>query len=306
MTDATPASAQPRPARRRREKTLLWHLIAALLLPILTLMAKYVTIDGHKLPKQGAFILAPNHYSEIDPVIMGRFVWGLGRVPRFLAKASVFKNPVLGAILRASGQIPVDREGGGRSDAPLKAAQQLVDNELAVIIYPEGTLTRDPDLWPMRGKSGAVRMALQAGVPIIPAAHWGTQQIMSRYSKKISFFPRKRIVCKIGDPVDLSDLMGRPIDQAVLTEGTTRVMNAIARRRGDRGAAAFSAPAGLRRSPGLSVQPAAVCGTTGSLRARPAAALRTRAQNKKPRRSVIAEAFVLVGGAGFEPATPAV
>ncbi|WAB82676.1 lysophospholipid acyltransferase family protein [Microcella daejeonensis] len=196
-------------------------------------MAKFVTIDGHKLPKQGAFILAPNHYSEIDPVIMGRFMWGLGRVPRFLAKGSLFRIPVVGRILTASGQIPVEREGRGRSDAPLKAAQQLVDRRLAVIIYPEGTLTRDPDLWPMRGKSGAVRMALESGVDIIPAAHWGTQKIMARYSKRISFFPRKRIECKIGDPVDLSDLRGRPIDQATLAEGTARVMTAIAQLLGD-------------------------------------------------------------------------
>lgn len=218
----------PAPARRRGpERTPLWWLIAAILLPPLTLMARYDVIDGHKLPKRGAFILSPNHYSEIDPVIMGRFMWKLKRVPRFLAKASLFRNTFLGAVLRASGQIPVEREGRGRSDAPLKAAQQLVDRELAVIIYPEGTLTRDPDMWPMRGKSGAVRMALTAGVPIIPAAHWGTQQIMGRYSKKISFFPRKRIVCKIGDPVDLSDLAGRPLDAATLSEGTARVMDAI-------------------------------------------------------------------------------
>ncbi len=219
--------------KRRSEKTLGWHLIAATLLPILTLMARYPVIDGEKLPKTGAFILAPNHFSEIDPVIMGRFMWKLGRVPRFLAKASVFKNPVLGAVLRWSGQIPVEREGRGRLDAPLKAAQQLVDNELAVIIYPEGSLTRDPDLWPMRGKTGAVRMALQVGVPIIPAAHWGTQHIMARYSKKISFFPRKTVTCKIGDPVDLSDLVGRPLDQATLAEGTDRVMAAIAALLGD-------------------------------------------------------------------------
>jgi 1-acyl-sn-glycerol-3-phosphate acyltransferase len=219
--------------KRRPEKTLGWHLIAATLLPILTLMARYPVIDGHKLPKTGAFILAPNHFSEIDPVIMGRFMWKLGRVPRFLAKASVFKNPVLGAVLRWSGQIPVEREGRGRLNAPLKAAQQLVDNELAVIIYPEGSLTRDPDLWPMRGKTGAVRMALQVGVPIIPAAHWGTQHIMARYSKKISFFPRKTVTCKIGDPVDLSDLAGRPLDQATLAEGTDRVMAAIAALLGD-------------------------------------------------------------------------
>lgn len=226
-----PETAKTR--KRRPEKTFGWHLIAATLLPILTLMARYPVIDGEKLPKTGAFILAPNHFSEIDPVIMGRFMWKLGRVPRFLAKASVFKIPVLGAVLRWSGQIPVEREGRGRLDAPLKAAQQLVDNELAVIIYPEGSLTRDPDLWPMRGKTGAVRMALQVGVPIIPAAHWGTQHIMARYSKKISFFPRKTVTCKIGDPVDLSDLAGRPLDQATLAEGTDRVMAAIAALLGD-------------------------------------------------------------------------
>ncbi len=240
MPDATPAddavapAAAPAPVRpRRREKTLLWYSIAALCLPLLTMMARFPVIDAEKLPKTGAFILAPNHYSEIDPVIMGRFMWKLGRVPRFLAKASVFRVPVLGAVLRWSGQIPVEREGRGRSDAPLKAAEQLVRSELAVIIYPEGSLTRDPDLWPMRGKSGAVRMALQAGVPIIPAAHWGTQQIMARYSKKISFFPRKTIYCKIGDPVDFSDLAGRPLDQATLNEGTERVMAAIAALLGD-------------------------------------------------------------------------
>jgi 1-acyl-sn-glycerol-3-phosphate acyltransferase len=236
VTDATPATvdndghAAP---RRRSEKTLLWHLIAALCLPILTVMARYPVTDGHKLPRHGAFVLAPNHYSEFDPVIMGRIMWKLGRVPRFLAKASILRLPVLGAILRWSGQIPVEREGRGRSDAPLKSAQQLVDRELAIIIYPEGSLTRDPDLWPMRGKSGAVRMALTAGVPIIPAAHWGTQQIMARYSKKISFFPRKTIHCKIGDPVDLSDLQGRPLDSATLAEGTRRVMAAIAELLGD-------------------------------------------------------------------------
>lgn len=227
MPDPAAAAAQPTP-QRRREKTLLWHFIAALCLPLLTLMARYPVIDGEKLPKTGAFILAPNHYSEIDPVIMGRFMWKLGRVPRFLAKASVFKVPVVGALLKASGQIPVERDGRGRSADALKAAQQLVGRELAIIIYPEGSLTRDPDLWPMRGKSGAVRMALQAGIPIIPAAHWGTQHIMARYSKKISFFPRKTVTCKIGDPVDLSDLAGRPLDQATLNEGTERVMNAIA------------------------------------------------------------------------------
>jgi len=96
-----------------------------------------------------------------------------------------------------------------------------------VVVYPEGTLTRDPELWPMRGKTGAVRIALEQGIPIVPAAHWGTQHVMERYSKKISFFPRKTISVKIGDPVDLSAFRERSLDTATLNEATAVVMSAI-------------------------------------------------------------------------------
>ncbi|MCW4384907.1 1-acyl-sn-glycerol-3-phosphate acyltransferase [Salinibacterium sp. SYSU T00001] len=190
-------------------------------------LARFRIIDGHKMPREGAFVFSPNHYSEIDPVVMGVVMWKLNRMPRFLAKASVFKNPIVGGILRASGQIPVERAGSARGSEPLKAAATLVEKGLAVVIYPEGSLTRDPDLWPMRGKTGAVRMALEAGVPLVPAAHWGTQLVMPRYGRKISLFPRKTITVKIGDPVDLSEFRGRPISSAVLTEATERVMDAI-------------------------------------------------------------------------------
>ncbi len=205
----------------------MWRIVAAILIPILELMASWHVHDGHKVPRHGAFVLAPNHFSEIDPLITGYAMWKQGRVPRFLAKASLFRSRLLGGLLRATGQIPVERAGVGRASDPLAAANELVRRDLAVIIYPEGSLTRDPDLWPMRGKTGAVRMALQAGVPIIPAAHWGTQHIMARYSKKISFFPRKRVDVKFGDPVDLSEFAGRPLDSATLTAATSVVMDAV-------------------------------------------------------------------------------
>lgn len=183
--------------------------------------------NGRKLPQEGAFVLAPNHYSEIDPVIMGMAVWRLGREPRFLAKAGLFRIPVVGALLKASGQIPVERGGSVRGSEPLKSAKELVAKGRSVIIYPEGSLTRDPDLWPMRGKTGAVRMALQYDLPVIPAAHWGTQHVMARYSKKISFFPRKTIDVVFGDPVDLSAFRGRSLDSATLNEATAVVMARI-------------------------------------------------------------------------------
>ncbi len=191
------------------------------------LLARYIVVDGEKLPKRGAFVLSPNHYSEIDPVVIGRVMYKLGRMPRYLTKASLFRVPVVGWFLRTSGQIPVERVGVVRGHDPIAAADKIVEAGHAVVIYPEGSLTRDPDLWPMRGKTGAVRMALLADIPLIPVAHWGTQLVMPRYGKKISFFPRKTITVKFGDPVDLSAFKGRGLDPKTLNEATAVLMAAI-------------------------------------------------------------------------------
>ena len=143
---------------------------------------------AERMPQAGAFVLAPNHYSEIDPVVMGVVCWKLGRAPRFLAKASLFKNPVLAWFLRTSGQIPVER-AGSKSHAALRAAEELVEKGRMVVVYPEGSLTRDPDLWPMRGKTGAVRIALEQDIPIIPAAHWGTQALLAALRQEAQPLP---------------------------------------------------------------------------------------------------------------------
>jgi 1-acyl-sn-glycerol-3-phosphate acyltransferase len=206
------------------EKTVGFRVLAGVLIPFLTSIAKIEFTDPQKLPKTGAFVLSPNHYSNIDPVIMGWAMWKLGRAPRFLAKASLFRVPVMGAVLRGTGQIPVERAGSVRGSQPLEAANALAANGNAVIIYPEGTLTRDPQIWPMKGKTGAVRMALEQNLPIIPAAHWGTQAVMGRYSNKISLFPRKTIRVAIGDPVDLDAFRGKPINAALLSAATELVM----------------------------------------------------------------------------------
>ena len=212
----------------RSEKIPIFRVLAGLLLPFMYSIAKFEIEDGDKLPKSGAFVLSPNHYSEIDPVVVGAFVWRLGRAPRYLTKASLFAVPIVGWLLRKSGQVPVQRAGAVRGSDPLAAANKIVAEGHAVVIYPEGSLTRDPELWPMRGKTGAVRMALEAGIPLIPMAHWGTQLVLPRYGKRISLFPRKTIRAKIGDPVDLSAFAGRKIDTAVLTEATAVLMKAIA------------------------------------------------------------------------------
>lgn len=212
------------PAERR---PFLFWVLGAIVVPIVGYLAK-IRIRG-SLPRNGPYVLAPNHYSEIDPLIVAVASWRLRRPPRFMAKESLFRVPVLGAVLRGTGMVPVARGSSSTSaKQTLEASADLVEHGRAVIVYPEGTLTRDPDLWPMRGKTGAVRLALEAGIPVIPMAHWGVQKVMPRYGKKISLWPpRKPVDVVIGDPVDLSDFAGKPLTPALLSEATTRVMNAI-------------------------------------------------------------------------------
>lgn len=208
--------------------SLFWP-VAAIVIPAVSLLAKVRVTGGEKLPREGAFVLAPNHYSEFDPLIVALAVWRIGRAPRFMAKESLFKVPVLGWVLRRTGMIPVARSSSASAaKQTLKQSAELVEHGRGVIVYPEGTLTRDPDMWPMRGKSGAVRLALTDGIPLIPMAHWGTQEIMGRYQKGLSLWPlRKRVDVVIGDPIDVSDLRGRAGESSALNEATNRLMNAI-------------------------------------------------------------------------------
>ena len=215
------------------EKTrpsMFWPL-AVIVIPLVGLLAR-IRVRWHgdaAIPRSGAFVLAPNHYSEIDPLLIAVAVWRMGRAPRFMAKASLFRVPVLGWLLRVTGMVPVSREtSASAAKQTMAQSRTLVERGRGVIVYPEGTLTRDPDLWPMRGKSGAVRLALAGEIPLIPVAHWGTGEIMARYGKKVSLWPlRKPVDVLFGEPIDLSDLAERRSEPAALVEATERVMNAI-------------------------------------------------------------------------------
>ncbi len=179
------------------------------------------------LPATGGIVVVANHISNLDPISLGQFLAFSGRWPRFLGKASVFRVPVVGAIIRRCGQIPVERNSEHSRDA-LAAARQAVEAGQAVVVYPEGTITSDPGLWPMRGKTGAARLSLQTGYPVIPVGQWGVQEIM--YGNRIHFphfFPRKTLQVIVGDPVDLDDLRDQPVTTETLTEATERIMIAI-------------------------------------------------------------------------------
>jgi len=201
-------------------------ICVAILRPLLMLLTRRRWIDGHKLPATGGCVLVGNHISYLDPLTFAHFVYDHGRLPRFLAKSEVFDIPVVGRIVRSAGQIPVFRMSTDASRA-FQAAMEAVRRGESVIVYPEGTITRQPDLWPMTGKTGAARIALAAGVDVIPIAQWGAQHILAPYAKKAKLFPRKTITMKAGDPVDLDDLRGKPITPPLLREATDRIMDAL-------------------------------------------------------------------------------
>jgi 1-acyl-sn-glycerol-3-phosphate acyltransferase len=200
-------------------------ILAGIARPLLNLLMNKKWEDTDKLPA-GGFIAAPNHCTELDPLVVGHMLYNMKRPPHFLAKAGLFKAPVLGALLRATKQIPVERSTAG-ANRSLQVAQEVVDAGGAIIIYPEGTLTRDPDLWPMKGHTGAARLALQTGAPVVPIAHWGSHQVFPRYAKRLHLFPRRTSRILVGDPVDLSAFANQPIDRATLQAATDLIMDAI-------------------------------------------------------------------------------
>lgn len=179
-----------------------------------------------KLPRDEGFIVVPNHCTEIDPIVVGHMLYNQNIMPHFLAKDGLFKTPVLGAVLRGAHQIPVERSGAGAGKS-LVAAQTVLDGGGAVVIYPEGTLTRDPELWPMKGRTGAARLALGTGAKVLPVVHWGAQEVFPRYAKGFKIFPRKRVKVVVGDPIDLSEFHGRTGDKATLEAMTEVIMVAI-------------------------------------------------------------------------------
>lgn len=202
-----------------------WPL-AAVVVPLVGLFARIETRGVENLPREGAYVLAPNHNSEFDPLVIAVAVWRAGRAPRFLAKESLFRVPVLGAALRATGMVPVPRASNSAHQS-IAAAQDIARDGRGVIVYPEGTLTRDPELWPMRGKSGAVRLALGGDLPLIPMAQWGVQQILPRYGK-LRFPRRSHVIVEFGPAMDLAEYRATPSQPSTLTRATDALMARIA------------------------------------------------------------------------------
>jgi len=204
-------------------------------LPIKSIMKR--DWHGHEhIPRSGGVIVAANHLSYADWAAMALFIHEAGRYPAFLIKSSAFNVKGIGPFLRACGQFPVNR---GTTDAALvlnDAERGLARGE-CLIFYPEGTATRDPALWPMVAKTGVARLALTAGVPVIPLATWGTQEILRYGTKRPHLMPRHMVRMLAGPRVDLSAYEGQPLSRDVLRAATAAVMaditGLLARLRGD-------------------------------------------------------------------------
>lgn len=195
------------------------NLLANTLRPVMNMLAGHDWAGAQNIPATGPVIACPNHISHLDPVVVGHYLYNNGRSPYFLTKSGLFKFGPAGWALRRAGQIPVLRGTDQASHSLSYASRALRDGKL-VVVYPEGTLTRDPNLWPMRGKTGAARLALETGAPVIPIAHWGIHKVLGPYKKIPKLLPRRRVHVVAGPPIDLSRFSERSADVATLHEIT--------------------------------------------------------------------------------------
>jgi 1-acyl-sn-glycerol-3-phosphate acyltransferase len=184
----------------KQKRGWAWWIAVPIVKPVLLATTKQRWEGADNIPETGGCILALNHVSHIDPLTAAHITWDYGRQSRYLAKAGLFKNKWFAAFLRAAGQIPVERSTAGARafDEAVKAV-----------------------------KSGAARIALATGAPVIPVGQWGAQELLPAYSTRPHPFPRKTVRMKVGEPVDLSDLLAQEPTTKVVAEATHRIMDAI-------------------------------------------------------------------------------
>lgn len=203
-----------------------YRFVASIVRPILRLITRPRWEGGDRIPPVGTgVVVVANHISHLDPLTFAHFLWDNGRATRYLAKDSLFRIPVVGKLVAACGQIPVYRTGDAAR--AYRDAVKAVEAGECVAIYPEGTITRDPGLWPMVGKTGAARVALETGCEVLPMAQWGVHNILPPYAKRPRLIPRKDVYVRVGDPVDLEDLRGQQVNTAVMRAATDRIMAAV-------------------------------------------------------------------------------
>ena len=209
-----------------RPSPALWFAIVVIV-PITSLVFRLRYRHAERIPRSGPVLLVLNHVSLLDPLACARMTWDNGRVPHFLAKSSLFTG-WKGVILRSAGQIPVAR---GTTDAQeaLAAARAALGSGDLVVIYPEGSVTRDPDWWPMQARTGVARLALTTDAVVVPVAQWGPQRVHDYHAGTWHLRLRAPADYLVGEPVDLSAARaevraGRPLSPELLRETTDAIM----------------------------------------------------------------------------------
>jgi 1-acyl-sn-glycerol-3-phosphate acyltransferase len=232
----------------------------------------HFTVEGEEnIPQDGGAVLASNHVSYLDFMFVGLAAYPKRRFVRFMAKKSVFDNPVSGPLMRGMHHIPVDRAAG--ASAYGAAVTALQDGEL-VGVFPESTISRA--FVPRTMKSGAARMALDSGAPLLPVVVWGGQRVWTTGRRPV-WKRHVPIVVKVGPAIEVTGAESAVALTAVLHERLTKLSAEVQ--------AAYPAPASAEES---WWQPAALGGTAPTLEAATtieAAALKARHERKRRRRS---------------------
>lgn len=206
----------------------LAHLVHALV----PLVARRHWSGQEHLPRSGGVIVVANHISNADPVLLGEYLIWAGRWPHYLGKSDIWKVPGLGWLARSCEQIPVYRNTERASESLVHAEEALAKGQL-VAIYPEGTITGDPDGWPMTGRRGAAHLALFSGAPVIPVAQTGADRILGgkqlRFGRLLRslFGPRPDIYLEMGPPIDLSAFAGREPTKETLDQITDLFLDTL-------------------------------------------------------------------------------
>ena len=214
------AATQPR--KREPVYALGEHTVA----PGLRLYFRWHLEGLEHIPKDAAALVASNHLSYLDGLAVAYGVHRAGRRPRFLTKSGLFSVPVIGAFLRAIGQIPVSR---GTREAPQSldnAAAALARGEV-VVVFPEGTTSTTPDLAMGKPKTGTARLALMSGMDVVPCATWGGQWIWTKHLG-VHLRPLQDVWVRFGPPISFKEYEGREEDRQAWREVSDRIMLEIA------------------------------------------------------------------------------
>lgn len=192
---------------------LLWRALQVVARGLVGLVARLrVTGDVPDALRRGPLILAANHLTPFDPIVLTAACRVRRVAPRFMATGGLFRAPVVGAVMRACGHIRVERGSAAVTHALADAGRAVASGSI-VLVYPEGRMGLDPGMWPERGKTGTARLALSSGATVVPVAQWGTHQVVPYAAPRglLRAIPRallRRPVIRVhfGAPVDLAGL----------------------------------------------------------------------------------------------------